>query len=73
MIHKTVEQEMRKSSDQPHLRCVAVTRDGRNTNRLRIIGRNEEEIQKIKTTLETRKLQVQESFETNYVLSKLIA
>uniref|UniRef100_A0A0D2XR84 Uncharacterized protein n=1 Tax=Fusarium oxysporum (strain Fo5176) TaxID=660025 RepID=A0A0D2XR84_FUSOF len=57
MIHKTVEQEMRKSSDQPHLRCVAVTRDGRNTNRLRIIGRNEEEIQKIKTTLETRKLQ----------------
>ncbi|KAG7408119.1 hypothetical protein Forpi1262_v017990 [Fusarium oxysporum f. sp. raphani] len=73
MIHKTVEQEMRKSSDQPHWRCVAVTRDGRNANRLRIIGRNEEEIQKIKTILETRKLQVQESFETNYILSKLIA
>jgi hypothetical protein len=55
MIRKTVEQEMRQSSDQPHWRCVAVTRDGRNANRLRIIGRNEEEIQKIKTILETRK------------------
>ncbi|KAJ0131149.1 hypothetical protein HZ326_25754 [Fusarium oxysporum f. sp. albedinis] len=29
---------MRKSSDQPQWRCVAVTRDGRNTNRLRIIA-----------------------------------
>ncbi|KAG7406724.1 hypothetical protein Forpe1208_v014426 [Fusarium oxysporum f. sp. rapae] len=38
MIRKTVEQEMRQSSDQPHWRCVAVTRDGRNANRLRIIG-----------------------------------
>jgi hypothetical protein len=55
IIHKTVEQDMRQLSDQPHWRCVAVTRDGRNTNRLRIIGRNEEEIQKIKTILETRK------------------
>ncbi|EWZ77743.1 hypothetical protein FOWG_17881 [Fusarium oxysporum f. sp. lycopersici MN25] len=73
IIHKTVQQDMRKSSDQPHWRCVAVTRDGRNTNRLRIIGRYEEEIQKIKTILETRKPQVQEAFETNYILSKLIA
>jgi hypothetical protein len=32
-----------------------VTIDGRNASRLRIIGRNEEEIQKIKTILETRK------------------
>ncbi|KAF5258403.1 hypothetical protein FOXYS1_11029, partial [Fusarium oxysporum] len=55
MIRKTVEQEMRQSSDQPHWRCVAVTRDGRNASRLRIIDRNEEEIQKIKTILETRK------------------
>ncbi|KAF4332053.1 reverse transcriptase, partial [Fusarium beomiforme] len=55
IIRKTVEQEMRQSSDQPYWRCVAVTRDGRNANRLRIIGRNEEEIQKIKTILETRK------------------
>ncbi|EWZ79059.1 hypothetical protein FOWG_16777 [Fusarium oxysporum f. sp. lycopersici MN25] len=55
MIRKTVEQEMRQSSDQPRWRCVAVTRDGRKANRLRIIGRNEEEIQKIKTILETRK------------------
>ncbi|RKK27410.1 hypothetical protein BFJ66_g16667 [Fusarium oxysporum f. sp. cepae] len=55
MIRKTVEQEMRQSSDQPRWRCVAVTRDGRKANRLRIIGRNEEEVQKIKTILETRK------------------
>jgi hypothetical protein len=55
MIRKTVEQEMRQSSDHLHWRCVAVTRDGRNASRLRIIGRNEEEIQKIKTILETRK------------------
>jgi hypothetical protein len=41
MIRKTVEQEMRKSSDQPHWRCVAVTRDGRNASRLRVIGRNQ--------------------------------
>ncbi|KAM5529165.1 reverse transcriptase [Fusarium oxysporum f. sp. phaseoli] len=39
MIRKTVEQEMRQSSDQPRWRCVA----------------NEEEIQKIKTILETKK------------------
>ncbi|RKK73615.1 hypothetical protein BFJ68_g18213, partial [Fusarium oxysporum] len=55
MIRKTVEQEMRQSSDQPHWRCVAVTRDGRDASRLRIIGRNEEEMQKIKSILETRK------------------
>ncbi|EXA29120.1 hypothetical protein FOVG_19341 [Fusarium oxysporum f. sp. pisi HDV247] len=42
MIRKIVEQEMRKS----------MTRDGRNANRLRIIGRNEEEMQKIKTILD---------------------
>lgn len=55
IIHKTVKQEMQASSDKPHWRCVAVTRDRRNANRLRIIGRNEEEIQKIKTILEARK------------------
>jgi hypothetical protein len=55
IIRKAIEQEMQQSSDQPHWQCVAVTRDGLNANRLRIIGRNEEEIQKIKTILETRK------------------
>jgi hypothetical protein len=39
MIRKTVEQEMQQSNEQPHWRCVAVTRDERNANRLRIIGR----------------------------------
>ncbi|RKK77247.1 hypothetical protein BFJ71_g16782 [Fusarium oxysporum] len=37
-------------------RGVAVTRDGRNASRLRIMGRNEEEMQKIKTILEARKV-----------------
>lgn len=55
MIHKTIEGEMRKSSDQPHWRYAIMTRDGQNANRLRIIGRNKEEMQKIKTILETRK------------------
>jgi hypothetical protein len=32
-----------------------VTRDGRDASRLRIIGRSEEEMQKIKSILETRK------------------
>ncbi|KAH7113446.1 hypothetical protein EDB81DRAFT_670293, partial [Dactylonectria macrodidyma] len=43
--------EMRTSSDQPSWRCVAVTRDGRNTNRLRVIGRNEEELKRIKAII----------------------
>jgi hypothetical protein len=55
MIRKTLEQEMRKSSDQSHWRCVAVTPDGRNANCLRITGRDEGEIQKIKIILEARK------------------
>ncbi|EWZ28420.1 hypothetical protein FOZG_17905 [Fusarium oxysporum Fo47] len=46
IIHKTVEQDMRKSSDQSHWRCVAVIRDGRNTNRLRIIDQNHPRNQK---------------------------
>ncbi|WAO97111.1 Hypothetical protein NCS54_01482000 [Fusarium falciforme] len=55
VLRRTIEQEMRTSSDQPSWRCVAVTRDGRNTNRLRVIGRNEEELKKIKTIIEVKK------------------
>jgi hypothetical protein len=73
MIRKTVEQEMRQSSDQPHWRCVAVTRDGRYANRLRVIGKNEEEIQRPRSSSKPGKLQVQESFGTKRILSKLIA
>jgi hypothetical protein len=59
MIRKTVEQEMRMSSDQPSWRCVAVTKDGRNTNRLRVIGRNEEELKRIKAIIEAKKAECQ--------------
>jgi len=55
VIRRTIEQEMRASSDQPSWRCVAVTRDGRNTKRLRIIGRNEEELKRIKMIIEAKK------------------
>ncbi|KAH7130879.1 hypothetical protein EDB81DRAFT_905505, partial [Dactylonectria macrodidyma] len=51
VLRRTIEQEMRTSSDQPSWRCVAVTRDGRNTNRLRVIGRNEEELKRIKAII----------------------
>jgi hypothetical protein len=55
VLRRTIEQEMRTSSDQPSWRCVAVTRDGRNTNRLRVIGRNEEELKRIKAVIEAKK------------------
>ncbi|KAM5344607.1 hypothetical protein ACJ41O_013142 [Fusarium nematophilum] len=55
VLRRTIEQEMRTSSDQPSWRCVAVTRDGRNTNRLRVIGRNEEELNRIKAIIEAKK------------------
>nr|CEG03959.1 unnamed protein product [Fusarium acuminatum CS5907] len=48
-----IAQELSPVRDQ--LTQAYVTRDGRNANRLRVIGRNEEEMQKIKTILETRK------------------
>jgi hypothetical protein len=73
MIRKTVEQKMQQSNEQPHWQCIAVTRDGRNANRLRIIGRNEEEIKRSRPSSKQGKLQVQKSFGTNYILSKLIA
>ena len=53
-LRKLVEHEMRALGDQPSWRCVAVTRDGRNANRLRIMGRNEEELKKIKDIVETK-------------------
>ena len=55
VIRKLVENEMRAPGDQPGWRCVAVTRDGGNTNRLRIVGRNKEEVKKIKDIVEAKK------------------
>jgi len=55
-LRKTIEQEMRASGNQPSWRCVAVTRDGRNTNRMRVRARNEEELKRIKDIVEARKV-----------------
>ena len=54
-LRKLIENEMRTPGDQPSWRCVAVTRDRGSINRLRIIGRNEEEVKKIKDIVEAKK------------------
>jgi hypothetical protein len=54
-LRKLIENEMRAPGDQPSWRCVAVTRDKGSINRLRIIGRNEEEVKKIKDIVEAKK------------------
>ena len=54
-LRKLIEKEMRAPGDQPSWRCVAVTRDRGSVNRLRIIGRNEEEVKKIKDIVEAKK------------------
>jgi hypothetical protein len=54
-LRKLIEHEMRAPGDQPSWRCVAVTRDRGSINRLRIIGRSEEEVKKIKDIIEAKK------------------
>ncbi|KAH7116411.1 hypothetical protein EDB81DRAFT_759345 [Dactylonectria macrodidyma] len=56
VLRRAIEQEMQTYSDQPSWRCVAVTRDGRNTNRLRVIGRNKEELRRIKAIIEAKNI-----------------
>jgi hypothetical protein len=55
-LRKAIEQEMRAPGSQPSWRCVAVTRDARNTNRMRVRARNEEELKRIKDIVEARKV-----------------
>ena len=52
-LRKNIEGAMRAGEDQPGWRCVAITRNGRNINQLRIIGRNDKELSKIKNIVET--------------------
>ena len=54
-LRRLIEHEMRAPGDQPSWRCVAVIRDGGNTNRLRIRARNEDEVKKIKDIIEAKK------------------
>ncbi len=54
-LRKLIETEMRPPGNQAKWRCMAVTRDRGNINRLWIIGRNEEEAKKIKDIIEAKK------------------
>ncbi|KAK3303757.1 uncharacterized protein B0T15DRAFT_541147 [Chaetomium strumarium] len=54
-FRKLIENEMQVPGDQPKWRCLAVTRDRGNINRLRVIGRNEVEVKKIKDIIEAKK------------------
>ncbi|EAQ88752.1 hypothetical protein CHGG_05371 [Chaetomium globosum CBS 148.51] len=54
-LRKLIENEMRAPGDQFKWRCLAVTRDRGNINRLRIIGRNEAEVKRIKGIIEAKK------------------
>ena len=54
-LRKLIETKMRLPGDQAKWRCVAITRDRGNIKRLRIIGRNEEEVKKIKDIIEAKK------------------
>lgn len=54
VLLKTIDQEIRASSDQPSWRCVVVTRDGRNANRVKVIGRIGEELERIKKVIDVR-------------------
>jgi ribosomal protein S9 len=51
-IRQAIEQELRKSEDRKTWRCVAVTKDPRNTARTRITCRNEAELQLVKEAAE---------------------
>jgi hypothetical protein len=47
-IRKAVEEEIRTIEGQDRWRCAAVTRDGRNTERIKIVCRDEAELQRVK-------------------------
>lgn len=51
-IRQAIEQELRKSEDRKTWRCVAATKDPRNTARIRITCRNEVELQLVKEAAE---------------------
>jgi DNA gyrase/topoisomerase IV subunit A len=51
-IRGAIEKEMRKAENQEKWKCVAAMRDLRNTGRIRIACRNEEELQAVKKAVE---------------------
>ncbi|PIA82984.1 hypothetical protein CB0940_12204 [Cercospora beticola] len=48
VFRKAIENEMRRADGQEGWRCVAVTKDPRNTARIRVICRNEPELARVK-------------------------
>jgi hypothetical protein len=47
-VRQAIEQEVRKSEDRKNWRCVAATKDPKNTARIRIAYRSEAELQLVK-------------------------
>jgi hypothetical protein len=48
LIREAIEKEIRAGAEQDNWRCTAVTKDPRNTNRIRVTCRNETELQLVK-------------------------
>lgn len=53
-IRAIVEKEMRATEGQEAWRCVAVSRDGKNPDRIRVICREETELKKVRAILESK-------------------
>jgi hypothetical protein len=51
-IRKAIEEEIRTMEGQEHWRCVAVMKDARNHDRIRVTCRNETELQRVKKAAE---------------------
>ena len=54
-LRRLIENEIRVPGDLPKWRCLIVTRDRGNINRLKIVGRNEVEVKRIKDIIEAKK------------------
>lgn len=53
-IRKAIEEEIRTTEGQEHWRCVAVMKDAKNHDRIRVTCRDEAELQKVKKAAEKR-------------------
>lgn len=51
-IRKAIEEEIRTTEGQEHWRCVAVMKDARNYNRMKVVCRDETELQRVRTAAE---------------------
>jgi hypothetical protein len=51
-IRKTIQDEIRKTEGQEHWRCVAMIKDAKNYDRIRITYKGETELQRVKKAAE---------------------